>query len=379
MDSEEPAGTAEKTAKRPRLKLPRGVEGWLDRMQRPVHYYRPTRDAKRIRLPGLPYSAEFNAALEAAKGGTPTPIRATEIARRIMRGSLREGMVKYLASPAFARLGDATGYRRRLKLENFCQVECPDGSLRGDRAIDDLDRHKLKIALDEIPSRHTAVDTLKAMRHMFEYLESVDPDITNPTLGCKTVGPDMTDGFHTWDEASIIAFAKKHPINSVARLAMAIMLYTGLRLSDALKVGPQHFANGRIKFKPHKTSKSSKFVLDMPVDPRLAKVMKAHGKSPHLTLLINPNTGQPYNPVTFSHHMRAWCDAAGLPDCASHGLRKAICVRLANMGCNVMEIASITGHKNLRVLQKYCDEYDRAKASDRAMEKLLAADKAMAA
>ena len=59
--------------------------------------------------------------------------------------------------------------------------------------------------------------------------------------------------------------------------------------------------------------------------------------------------------------MREWCDAAGLPDCTSHGLRKLFMIRLVHAGYTAPQIAALSGHKDLREIQTYIDEYDRQK------------------
>jgi len=48
-------------------------------------------------------------------------------------------------------------------------------------------------------------------------------------------------------------------------------------------------------------------------------------------------------------------DVAGLPACTSHGPRKLCLTRLAEVGCTVFEIMSISGHKNVEEVQKYVD------------------------
>jgi integrase len=68
--------------------------------------------------------------------------------------------------------------------------------------------------------------------------------------------------------------------------------------------------------------------------------------------------------------MREWCDAAGLPECSSHGLRKAACVRLAEVGSSAPEIAAISGHKSLREVQRYIEEANQAKLAKAAMERM---------
>ena len=56
---------------------------------------------------------------------------------------------------------------------------------------------------------------------------------------------------------------------------------------------------------------------------------------------------------------------------ASHGLRKLCLTRLAETGCNVFQIASISGHKNLAEVQTYVDAYNRKKAAAEAMAMLV--------
>ena len=69
--------------------------------------------------------------------------------------------------------------------------------------------------------------------------------------------------------------------------------------------------------------------------------------------------------------MREWCNAANLPQCSAHGLRKACARRLAEAGATAHEIMSITGHKTLAEAQRYTKAALREGMADSAMEKLL--------
>ena len=68
--------------------------------------------------------------------------------------------------------------------------------------------------------------------------------------------------------------------------------------------------------------------------------------------------------------MRKWCDKAGLPLCSSHGLRKAICRRIAEAGGGPFEIMSVSGHVTLSEAQRYCETFGRKALSDSAMERI---------
>ncbi|MDO5370565.1 hypothetical protein [Paracoccus sp. (in: a-proteobacteria)] len=68
--------------------------------------------------------------------------------------------------------------------------------------------------------------------------------------------------------------------------------------------------------------------------------------------------------------MRKWCDKAELPLCSSHGLRKAICRRIAEAGGTAFSIMSVSGHISLKEAQKYCEEFGRKSMADSAIASL---------
>ena len=47
------------------------------------------------------------------------------------------------------------------------------------------------------------------------------------------------------------------------------------------------------------------------------------------------------------------CKRAGIEDLRFHDLRHEATSRIFEKGLNVMEVAAITGHKDLRMLQRY--------------------------
>jgi hypothetical protein len=61
----------------------------------------------------------------------------------------------------------------------------------------------------------------------------------DPTLGIKR--PKIkTEGYRTWTEDDIAAFEATHPIGTLPRLALALLLYTGQRRADVVRMGLQH-------------------------------------------------------------------------------------------------------------------------------------------
>lgn len=84
--------------------------------------------------------------------------------------------------------------------------------------------------------------------------------------------------------------------------------------------------------------------------------------------------GKPYSAAGLGNAMRGWCDAAGLPQCSSHGLRKAQARRLAEAGCSAHEIAAITGHKTLSEVQRYAEDAEQARLAERAVNRIANPD-----
>ena len=85
---------------------------------------------------------------------------------------------------------------------------------------------------------------------------SVSARRDDPTANIK-LASIKGDGFHTWTEDEIAQFEAHHPIGSKPRLALALLLYTGQRRSDVVRMGRQHIRDGVL------TSSSRRPVLSL--------------------------------------------------------------------------------------------------------------------
>ena len=88
---------------------------------------------------------------------------------------------------------------------------------------------------------------------------------TDPTAGIRIKLP-KSDGHHTWSEDEIARFEAKHPVGSRERLAFPLLVCTGQRRSDVLRMGRQHIRDGILSIKQRKTGVE----VDIPVHPELA-------------------------------------------------------------------------------------------------------------
>jgi integrase len=188
----------------------------------------------------------------------------------------------------------------------------------------------------------------------------------DPTAGIKIKLP-KTEGHDTWTDEQIAQFEARHPIGSRQRLALALLVHTGQRRGDVLRMGRQHVRDGFLSLKQQKTGVE----VDIPVHPELAAAIAAC-PSEHLTFLTTER-GAPVNERHFNRWFRAAVKAAGLPKgCVPHGLRKACCRRLADLGVPPHRIAAISGHVTLKEIERYTKAYDRRQAAKEAMAVLVA-------
>jgi integrase len=335
------------------MKLPKYVQGWVDREGRAHHYFRRA-GYPRTPLPGLPWSPGFMAAYEMALGTAPADIGA----KRNRPGSVAHAVASYFGSTEFNALKPSTREIRRVLLEKFRRDH-------GDKRIALLPRQFIDYMLRSMrPGAQK--NWLKTLRGLLQYCVAERLCKEDVTATIKLAASD-SKGFHSWTDGEIARYEAYHPVGSKARFAFALLLYTGQRRGDVIRMGRQHIKDGVLSITQQKTG----MPVDVPVHPELQAVIDASA-STNLTFLVTER-GRPFPPHSFSQWFRKHCDDAGLPKrCVAHGLRKAAGRKLAEAGCTAHEIMAILGHTTLKEAERYTREFDRAKAARSAMAKLAA-------
>ena len=286
------------------------------------------------------------------------PKPAAVKAARIAVGTVSAAIEVYQRSAEFARLAAATAGPRRRVLHQF--AERSHGL-----ALAKVTTAAIKEVIEARPAG-TGKKWLNGIRAMFDYaIASGQLRGPNPCDGLS-IRIAASDGHHTWTEAEIAQYEARHPIGSPARRLFTLALFTGQRRGDLVLMGQHNMKDGKLVIKQHKTGA----VVTIPIHPELQKVLDASGPDIAPTFILGEQGG----PLCAGHVgklFRDWCKQAGLPDeCVLHGLRKAICRRLVQLGMTPHQIMAITGHKSLIEVQRYCEEFSRSVAADQAMAAL---------
>ena len=328
------------------------VHRFTDRHGTVRHYLRvPGRKA--VPLSGEPGSQAFLRAYHAAIDA-PAPPRQGPTP-----GSLNALAVSYYASPAFTDLRATTQAHYRRLVEHL-------RTKHGTKPVALLDAQGVRRILAEHGERAAAANhTLRVLRLLCAHGVEAGLLREDPTTGIKRRRYDVK-GYRTWSEAEIERFEEHHATGTVPRLAFALLLYTGQRRSDVVRMGRQHVSDGMISVRQVKTGRR----LSLPIHPALAAELALVPRD-QLTFLARAD-GTARTSNGFYNTFRDWCAAAGLPTGLSpHGLRKAAARRLAESGATVHEIAAITGHRSLQEVAVYTEAAEQAALARRAMGRVV--------
>jgi integrase len=285
-----------------------------DRDRHGVTRYYVRRHGRKIRVrekPGTDTFAEVY--IEALRALDPGGADQREALKHAAVGTFGWLAACYFASAEFGRL-DPTSQRTRRAILEDCLREPrkPDSSdLMRDCPVNVLSAAHVKMLRDRKASTPGAANNRR------KWLSSMFGWAVENTRRIKYA----SGGFHTWTIEEVQQFEARHPIGTKARLALALLLYLGVRRGDLVTLGRQHVKDGWLRMVPRKTRHKRQETSEKPILPVLADVV-AHSPTGNLTFLVT-NFGKPFTANGFGNWFRAQCDEAGLPHCTAHGLRKA--------------------------------------------------------
>jgi integrase len=272
-------------------------------------------------------------------------------------GSVGSLIASYFKSADFANLKPSSRRLYRIVLDHF-------GSMHGHRMVHDMPRIKVAAYIQAIGAEKPAMANLTraVLRKLLSYAVQDGYRDDNPVTMIKSY---KSGTHHTWDDDELAAFEARWPLGTRERLAYALLLHTGQRGGDVVKMRRADVSGGMIAVVQQKTG----VALSIPIHPELVEALKAcpaNGLN-----LIGDEAGRPINHAQLLRLMKRAAKDAGLPaQCLPHGLRKAQMRRLAEHGASAKQIAAISGHKTLREVERYTAAADQRRLAQSAIAKL---------
>jgi integrase len=307
---------------------------------------------KRIRIRETYGTPEFDAAYQAALA---TVIKKS--APEVAAGSLEWLIDQYRDTAAWQQLSKAT---RRQRENIYKQVIAASGAapfVRVTRA--DVERGRDRRTATPHQARHF----LDAMRGLFRWAYKARHIKQDPTAGVETPMRPRSEGFKAWTEDDVTAYEQHWPLGTRQRVWLDVLLYTGLRRGDAVRLGRQHVKHGVATLTTDKTGT----IVALPILSVLQRTLDA-GPCGDLSFIAGAR-GRPMTKESFGNEFRDACRAAGINKSA-HGLRKIAAIRCAENEATVPQMNAIFGWSGSKMAMHYIEAANRKKMAADAMHKL---------
>jgi integrase len=298
--------------------------------------------------PGTPeFLAEWERLME---GRSLAPVK-----REIRAGSFGWLVHQYQASAAWANLAPGTKANRQRAYDAVLERAANANAA----ALTAADLRRWRNNRASAP--HAANNMLKAISALYEWAVEMEHVQTNPAREVKRLSA-RSGGFTPWEVDDVRKFVAKWRPGTREHLALAILLFTACRRSDAVKLGRQHVRDGWLRFNQEKTGG----LVEIPVLKPLADAIR---DCKEMTFLLTEK-GTPFAEASFSNWFRKKAREAGVDGKSAHGVRKGAGGVLAEMGCTPHEIMAVLGHSDERTSSIYTRSANRRVLAESAMQKM---------
>jgi len=336
-------------------KLPPYVVRQRTRHGQIVFYFRQGK-GKRIRLPTLG-TPEFEEAYQSARQTILTPTQKPQE----RQDALAWLIGRYQASSAYRALSKATQKQRDNIFRHVVKEsgDYPFAAITADDLREARERRK------DTPAQ--ARNVLDAYRGLFRWALEAGHVATDPTEGVRKPPRREGPGFVVWTAQDVAKYRAKWPIGSVQRLWLEVLLGTGGRRGDAVRIGWRHVRR-RIATLETEKKKKRTILAYIPISRELARALWANGAKANRDTWIVGDKGRPLTKESFGNLFRMACDAAGV-DKSAHGLRKLAATIDAEGGLTVEQMKAVYGWTSDGMASHYTRSADRLRLAQEAAKR----------
>ena len=278
---------------------------------------------------------EFDAEYQAALAGNPRAAKTGAAA-----GTLAWLIERYRETTAWTDLSLAT---RRNRENHFKQVI----KTAGQQPIRAITQAVITAGRDRRAATPAqARNFLDAMRGLCKWAKEAKHVTIDPTVDVRNPKRKKGPGFPIWTETDVERYCARWPLGTKERLWFVLLLNTGLRRGDAVRLGRQHLRDGVLTIRTEKTG--TEVYFDISKLPQLREAIE-HGPTGDLTFICGAN-GKPLTKESFGNAFTEACLAAGVEKSA-HGLRKLAATRDAESGATERQCCrDLSAGKSMRRL-----------------------------
>lgn len=344
-----------------------------------MRYYFRVEARRLARLPANPDTQEFAEAYWSERrkyeSGTSAPAPQA-LPGRPLPNSFHALCAAYLASDPYRALDETTRAKRRQIIDSMLLEPLADDDPRLFAAMPliALTVENIEVLRDRKKETPFAADErLKVLRQVFETTRTGKdgkPVAIARMNVAKLVRPfrKKTQGHHTILAEEIERFIRHHGVGSKATKAIALLMYTGVRVSDLARIGPQHRRGETFRFIVYKNRNRAPTTLEIPVHPILDRILEMHPVTGMAYMMTE--YGRAYSIKGLSQRIAAWFEQAGLPHCTAHTVRKGLATTLAESEATDAMLDGFFGWKDGKTSKIYTARKQQSKLARQAVARI---------
>ncbi|GBR38716.1 phage related integrase [Neoasaia chiangmaiensis NBRC 101099] len=163
-------------------------------------------------------------------------------------------------------------------------------------------KHVRALVAKESPSPATANRVLRLLHQLCHHAIELGWIDTDPTNGVRRIAA-KSKGIHPWTDSEIASYESHWATGTRPRIALALLLFTGQRRSDVVRMGPSDvWHGGRV----HQQKTGAALIIPLHEDLKREIDAAPAGKT-----FLMTDRGQPYSVNGFYNSFVNWAKEAG--------------------------------------------------------------------
>ncbi|NOX41186.1 MAG: tyrosine-type recombinase/integrase [Alphaproteobacteria bacterium] len=233
--------------------------------------------------------------------------------------------------------------QRKSLLTRLCRHQTDEGDRYGEMSLNAPSSAFVKVRDARAATSAEADNMMKAARSMYRWACDAGYADINPLVGIKKIHRSK-GGATPWTADDLRKFKTRHPLGTMAHLALTLHMFTAARSNDAIWLGRKlEFESHGARWLGWQPRKRGAAYVEIPMVPHLREAIAAVARIGE-TYILSEHGRAFKNANSYRMWLRKRCDEAGLENRSSHGIRKAVAELLAEEGCSEHQIMAVLSH-----------------------------------
>lgn len=310
---------------------------------------------------------------EASKAPLPVTAEKPLASLTTRPGSFKWLCLAYMASSDFRQLDLTTQAKRRSIIESMWIEKLKDDPADS-RIFADMPLAKFSVSnIEKLRDRKretpfAADERLKVLRQVFATKDAIGKQVTDNVAMLVSPFRAATEGHATARPEELAQFIAHHGIASRAVLGLALLMFTGIRVSDLSRIGPQHRRKDEFQLRLFKNRNRKPVTLIIPIHPILDAILKMHPTNA-FTYMVTEH-GNAFSIKGLGNRVSDWFSQAKLPHLSAHSVRKGLATDQAHNEATDSMLEAMFGWRDGKTSKIYTRNAEQARLARMAVAQI---------